>query len=134
MEIKILRLEHGEKQTLGRALLIDELDIMMQWCTLELPWKDNQKRISCIPAGIYRVEKYASPKHGAVLLIKDVSNRSMIEMHSGNYYTQILGCILSGQGFTDINMDGLLDVTRSVETMGKILRYVPNELSVHIID
>ena len=28
--------------------------------TLELPWKDNQKDISCIPAGTYKVVKQFS--------------------------------------------------------------------------
>ncbi|PRY38459.1 hypothetical protein CLV58_109186 [Spirosoma oryzae] len=70
--------------------------------TIELPWKDNQPRISCIPEGTYPVVIYNSPKHGPSLLLKKVPGRSMIEVHSANWAMgkdgtgktpQLLGCI-----------------------------------------
>ena len=132
--IKLLRLRHGERQTLGRAFLFNGLDLIFNWSTLELPRKNNRPLVSCIPAETYPVEKFISPKFGEVLLLKDVQGRSMIEMHSGNYYTDILGCILAGSDFTDINKDGFLDVVNSRNTMTKILKLIGKETVIHIID
>ena len=56
--------------------------------TLELPWLGNSRNISCIPAGTYKATKYGSPKHGAVLLLHNVHNRTYIEVHAGNYTLQ----------------------------------------------
>jgi len=73
--------------------------------TLELPWRDNQKQISCIPPGEYDVEIRNSNKYGRVYWVRKVPNRTYILMHSGNYAgdkskgfkTHVMGCILLGQ-------------------------------------
>jgi hypothetical protein len=57
----------------------------------------------------------------------------MIEMHPGNYYTQIRGCQLPGDGYADINKDGLYDVTRSRDTMHDILALVDYEFEIEIL-
>ena len=44
--------------------------------TIELPWKENQKMISCIPEGQYLLQKLYSKKFKWHIEIKDVSNRS----------------------------------------------------------
>ena len=72
--------------------------------TLELPWRDNQRNISCIPSGEYSVQIRISPKYGKVYHVKEVPNRSYILIHSGNvagdkhkgYQTNVDGCILLG--------------------------------------
>lgn len=93
-----------------------------QCFTLELPNLDNQTNISCIPEGDYLFDKYESPKHGNVLLLRNVEDRSMIEVHSGNYTSQILGCILVGDGIKWLNRDSIPDVTNSRNTLIKLLR------------
>ena len=73
--------------------------------TLELPWRDNEPNISCIPAGEYKVRMRISGKYGEVYHIKDVPNRSYILIHSGNwagdikkgFKTHVKGCILLGK-------------------------------------
>jgi hypothetical protein len=70
---------------------------------LELPWKDNQSNISCIPAGTYMAAWRESRKWKAFHL-KDVPGRSFILIHAGNFAgdvskgwkTNVLGCILLG--------------------------------------
>lgn len=101
-------------------------------CTLELPWKDNNQNVSCIPAGIYDAVKYDSPKHGDVILLLDVHNREMIEVHSGNYTRQILGCILVGDGIKFLDSDDIPDVTNSKNTLGKLLAKLPETFKIHI--
>lgn len=101
-------------------------------CTLELPWEDNNKDVSCIPAGIYDAVKYDSPKHGEVLLLLDVHGRDMIEIHSGNYTRQILGCILVGDGIKFLDSDDIPDVTNSRNTLAKLLDVITESVPVHI--
>lgn len=69
----------------------------MSFATIELPWKNNLHQISCIPPGVYQTEWYDSPRHGRVLRLKDVPDRSQIEVHSANLAMQLLGCIALGK-------------------------------------
>jgi hypothetical protein len=72
--------------------------------TLELPWRDNQKNISCIPAGEYDVTIRISPRFGRVYWVLKVEGRTYILIHSGNWAgdvskdlnTHTNGCILLG--------------------------------------
>jgi hypothetical protein len=84
----------NETQTIGQLFLLDEKNNMLaRWDTLELPWKDNQRRVSCIPVGAYKCKKHRSPRFGLSLWLQDVPNRSEILIHQGNFYADILGCI-----------------------------------------
>lgn len=62
--------------------------------TLERPADGDHP---CIPAGIYQCDRFKSPHNGDTWLLKDVPGRSMIEIHSANMYTQLLGCIAPGR-------------------------------------
>lgn len=122
MRLLLNRYDHDDKQTIGGLHLLDINDkIIRRWDCLELPFKDNQRRVSCIPTGIYKARKHKSPKFGQTLWLQDVPNRSEILIHSGNYHTQILGCILIGTDLSDINNDGYLDVTNSKKAMRELL-------------
>ena len=70
--------------------------------TLELPYRDNQKSISCIPTGKYKVRlrlpRESATRHYIHLLVKDVKDRSHILFHRGNTAKDSRGCILVGQG------------------------------------
>lgn len=92
-------------------------------CTLELPYLDNKQSVSCIPAGYYIAKYRKSPSNGDVIELKSVPGRSYIQIHSGNYTSQIEGCILVGDSIVDINKDGILDVANSRETLSKLLEW-----------
>jgi len=72
---------------------------------IELPWRDNQSNLSCIPLGEYLVTPYTSRKFGNVHLLTNVLQRSFILLHTGNYagdttkgfLTHSHGCILLGR-------------------------------------
>ena len=68
--------------------------------TLELPWKDNQKGVSCIPHGNYKCRVRYRNESGNYdyvhLLVQDVKDRSYILFHRGNYPSDSRGCILTG--------------------------------------
>tara|TARA_R100000808_G_C2136541_1_gene144827 strand:+ start:933 stop:1307 length:375 start_codon:yes stop_codon:yes gene_type:complete len=86
-----------DASTMGKLFLNGE-----EFCdTLELAWKDNQRSISCIPAGEYKV-RLRLPRESATrdyihLLVQDVPNRSYILVHIGNTTADTKGCILVGQ-------------------------------------
>lgn len=64
--------------------------------TLELPWKDNSNNISCIPAGTYNGILRYDKTDGWRIQLENVPNRTGVQIHMGNYTTQIEGCILVG--------------------------------------
>jgi Family of unknown function (DUF5675) len=76
--------------------------------TIELPWEDNKRDVSCVPAGAYDLIPYDSPTHGATWRLHNAAlnvygtpfvpsgGRSEIELHSGNWSRQLLGCIALG--------------------------------------
>jgi hypothetical protein len=65
--------------------------------TLELPWCDNQRGISCIPEGIYECKRALSPSRGyPVYWLQDVPGRQDVQIHIGNFPKDIRGCILVG--------------------------------------
>ncbi len=72
--------------------------------TIELPWRNNQSNISCIPTGSYPLVERSTKKRGTHLLVKNVPNRSLILIHpANNALTQLLGCIapvtnITGEG------------------------------------
>ena len=128
MEIFIKRQPSDDKQTLGTLDVKDFNGVSLFSCkTLELAWKGNQKRISCIPKGTYKVVKRFSPKYGNHLHILDVPNRSFILIHATNYWFQLLGCIAVGQAHIDLNKDGKLDTTNSKLTLAKLVAVLPKE-------
>lgn len=93
-----------------------------QCFTLELPDLDNQQDISCIQAGKYDYYFRESPHNGPVLELRAVPDRSYIQIHAGNYTSQILGCILVGDGIRWINRDSIPDVSNSKATLKKLIK------------
>ena len=73
-------------------------------CTIELPWINNEKRVSCIPEGKYLLRKRYSRKFQWHIEVVDVKNRSFILFHpANNAQKELNGCIapvtkLSGPG------------------------------------
>lgn len=73
--------------------------------TMEPPWRDNRRRLSCIPPGIYHCVWHRSPRYGNVYLVTGVPERSHILIHGGNvggdstkgFKTHTMGCILPGK-------------------------------------
>ncbi|WP_348800421.1 DUF5675 family protein [Flavobacterium adhaerens] len=62
--------------------------------TIELPWLENQKRISCVPEGEYVLQKRFSPKFQWHLHLINVPGRDLILIHPANdAKTELLGCI-----------------------------------------
>lgn len=79
-------------------------DGMFLCFTIELPWKENLRGISCIPEGRYRLETRYTPHRGNHIHVQNVPGRSLILLHPASHaLTDLQGCIapvfrLTGQG------------------------------------
>ena len=97
----LIRNPSTDDGTFGVLLLDDHVS----FSTGELPWKDNQNGVSCIPVGTYLCKWINSPKHGECYQITGVPFRDMIEIHSANFMgdttkgklSQLLGCLALGK-------------------------------------
>lgn len=89
--------------------------------TLERPWLNNQHNISCIPKGTYHAT--VQPFHSTHMYeLSPTAPRTGIFMHPANYVTDLLGCIALGINPSDINHDGQIDVTSSVNTVAEFMK------------
>jgi len=62
--------------------------------TIELPWLQNQRSISCIPEGRYELKKRFTKKHNHHLLVLNVKGRDRILIHPANdAKKELKGCI-----------------------------------------
>jgi hypothetical protein len=125
MNAVLIRSFQNKVKTLGDLVIFDDAMREIFKCkTLELGWNNNERRISCIPEGVYEVVPRKSKKYGEHYHITNVENRDWILIHHGNFTTDILGCILVGKAHKDINGDKITDVTSSVATMNKLRKAV----------
>ena len=132
MQFILTRIEDDGFQTIGDLQVFEHDTKILSCKTLELPYKDNERNISCIPEGKYKVVHRTSDKYGKHFHILDVPNRSYILIHVANYVTQLRGCIAVGSEHIDINGDGLLDVINSRSTLKTLLEIAPKEFTLII--
>tara|TARA_Y100000114_G_scaffold28390_1_gene24166 strand:+ start:3051 stop:3590 length:540 start_codon:yes stop_codon:yes gene_type:complete len=97
VNLLIIRDTFTDLSTIGKLYINGEL-----FCdTLELPWRDNQRSISCIPHGEYKVNlrpaRQSATRDYLHMIVLDVPNRSYILFHRGNKPSHTRGCILVGQ-------------------------------------
>ena len=98
INLLLIRDTFSKDSTIGELFLNGE-----RICdTLENPWQDNQRTISCIPEGEYpvrlRLARESASRDYLHLLVQDVPNRDWILFHRGNYPKDTSGCIVVGLG------------------------------------
>jgi hypothetical protein len=90
--------------------------------TIELPWLENQRRISCVPEGEYVLQKRFSPKFQWHLHLKNVPGRDLILIHPANdAEKELLGCIAPVTQHTGIGKGSL---SRKAFTKLKTIVYI----------
>jgi hypothetical protein len=98
VNLLLIRDTFTDKSTIGKLFINGE-----SFCdTLENPYINNERNISCIPEGQYKV-RLRLPRESATrdylhLLVQDVPNRDWILFHVGNTAKDTSGCILVGNG------------------------------------
>jgi len=98
VNLLLIRDTFTKESTIGKLFINGE-----RFCdTLENPWLDNQRNISCIPEGQYKVRlrlaRESATRDYLHLLVQDVPNRDWILFHRGNTAKDTSGCILVGNG------------------------------------
>lgn len=126
MKLTLTRTQETANCTFG-TLQIDDSYFCV---TLELPWLNNQRRVSCIPAGNYKCKRHSSLKYGEVWQIEDVPGRDEILIHAGNLPSDTLGCVLVGgnRGIVN-NQKGIVN---SKDTLRCLMDKTRNEQELEI--
>ena len=131
--MKTLRLErvYLKPETLG-SIYNAEGDIICK--TMELPWKNNERNVSCIPEGTYLVIKQP-PKDSrpyAYFRLPEVPGRSGILIHRITYVKDLRGCIGVGSRFHDFNKDGIPDMAESGVKLQWMIDNLPEKFYLEI--
>jgi hypothetical protein len=92
LEIMIVRTSENAASTTGELYVGGRFVAH----TLELPWKENRSYISSIPVGTYSSHLRYDKADGWRIQIDGVPGRSGVQLHVGNYPSQIEGCVLVG--------------------------------------
>tara|TARA_R110000803_G_scaffold25845_1_gene61690 strand:+ start:4312 stop:4731 length:420 start_codon:yes stop_codon:yes gene_type:complete len=98
INLLLIRDTFTKESTIGELFLNGE-----RICdTLENPFKDNERNISCIPEGNYpvrlRLARESATRDYLHLLVMGVPDRDYILFHIGNTAKDTSGCILVGLG------------------------------------
>ncbi len=105
---------------------------------IEPPWLDNEVGKSCIPVGVYPIERgdhFTKPQ--AEWEVKNVPNRTVILFHRGNNMDDTEGCILLGVGLGWIQSANSIQpkwaVTNSRMAMTQFNQTLSNERLASVI-
>lgn len=110
--------------TIGKLTLPDGWSCYV----MENPWLNNQKGESCIPEGLYTLGKRTSPivqrtsrgQYEQGWEVRDVTGRSFIMIHPGNWVSNTDGCLLPGRAIAFTGDRGLM-VTSSIDTFRELM-------------
>lgn len=100
-DVFLLRYDQSDQGTFGR-IFAGSLSLYSG----ELPWRNNQPNVSCVPAGTYRVAWTFSPAFRRFMyLLLGTHPRAGIREHAANlmgdrlkgYRSQLYGCIALGE-------------------------------------
>ncbi len=118
MKLILQRMYMGEDCTLGTLSLADVIVCYV----LELPWKSNERNISCIPAGEYTIMTGDKKGLDHKWIFHNVTKRAGIQIHAGNTVKDTTGCILPGVAVADFNGEkGVSDSRLALERLNSFL-------------
>lgn len=90
--VSLSRYESTPDGVVGRVVT----DSGLQLYSLERPWRNNEKDVSCIPPGVYQCLIVDSPKFGKVYGVTGVKDRTSVLIHAANWVRQLQGCVALG--------------------------------------
>ena len=98
--------------------------------TLELPWKDNQEGISCIPPGVYPLTLIGATTelNYPHFAIENVPGRTNVRIHVGNTVADVRGCACVGECF------GTNSILNSVDAMNYIRKAINAPGTITIVN
>jgi hypothetical protein len=128
----LIRMHINPFETLGTCFVTDfKNNSIMMFSTME--------PIKSFPSGIYTVVKVQASmkiKYPHFLLL-NVPNHEGICIHVGNFahgsQLDTLGCILVGNGYKDINGDGVPDLVNSLLIWNKFYNLMPDSFRLQVL-
>lgn len=85
---------------------------------LELPWKENEINVSCIPEGGYIIQASSTPHFEECIVVKDVPGRKAILMHAANQVHELRGCIAPGVKSVEIMLHSRDNLAKILDILG----------------
>lgn len=135
--VEIVRLDRTAWYTLG----VLRINGNMVATTLELPWRDNLRDVSCIPANIEVIAHRETALStgicpdgiGWVIPEGQIPGRDRIIVgHVGNYVRNTQGCPLVGTGVLQDHDDGLPMITQSGDAYRRIQRWLGDAPTIRV--
>lgn len=114
-------------------------DIGFMSVTCELPWRNNEPNVSCIPQGEYVCKVVNSPRYGKAYEVIGVDGRTHILHHIGNwggdvelgYKSDILGCIVHGRKFGILSgQDAVISSGTTIKELMKVTQGADLDLKI----
>ena len=129
MKVNIIR-TYSDKITTGVLSVEDRF----MTHTMELPWNNNNRNISCIPEGMYQVIKQSATKIRPYDYFRfvHVDGRTGILIHRITYVKDLRGCIGVGREWFDINKDGTPDLIKSGQALTEMIKILPDQFTITI--
>lgn len=125
--IDLYRVSSSMNGTFG-VLLKDSIPFCL---TVELPWRNNEKRISCIPPGQYKCVPLEHNRWGKCYHLQDVPERTEILIHPANLASQLQGCIAPGTSFDRLRgCDGVHGSRKALDELVGLTQFEEFELYV----
>lgn len=132
-ELIVVRLERFESSDAGTfgTVYANGLELV----SAELPWRQNQPDVSCIPEGTYEARWCFSPRlQQYSYLLRDVPAREGIRIHAANFAgdrsmrfrSQLNGCIALGRQIKFVDrQQSLIDSSSAVREFDSRLKAEP---------
>lgn len=148
MNVVILRRDQSDDEgTFGVLDAFAKDGGLFSFQTLELPWRENAKGVSCVPAGDYVFRwRTDSPKHGECYEADpdaEAPGRTNIQIHAANlagdeakgWKAELLGCIALGlkRGSLDIGgrrQSAVLSSKQAVRQFADLMERKAFQLSI----
>lgn len=124
MDITLKRFLQNEHGTLGHLILKG----FPLCATLEDPWNNNARNISCIPPGEYQCVPHSGARYQNVWRLENVPGRQVILIHQGNSTNDTRGCILVGER----HAPGQFWLTNSRATLSMLRVTLPQRFNLKI--
>lgn len=134
-KITINRIKSTDNITLSECFLsdfieennqINEILNVFSFKSVELPWRNNRRNVSCIPADSYEAIAINRGSNGDYAIwLQNVPGRSEILIHTANFVYQLQGCIAPGTDFKHLDRDGVIDIANSRKVMEELERNIP---------
>ena len=132
--LTIFRLPRNPQATFGAMVAEDNIP---RWLTLERTWHNNERGISCIPAGEYIMQRTIYHKHGYETFEVICPPRERVLFHTGNIDDDSHGCILVGEQFEPVlnKKNGVIEngILASGPGFKQFMKYLGEDKEVRLV-